>query len=88
MSRNLLPFSADLILGTKKKYGADKSGEYGGGDLFLESLVFANNRFIDTAVCEVPLCRTRESGFHLPEAEALLDKFLEPNETVLLYNIS
>jgi hypothetical protein len=37
--------------------------------------------------CEVSRCRTRESGFHLPKAEALLDKFLEPNETVLLYNI-
>jgi hypothetical protein len=52
VSSNLLIFAVDLILGNKKKCGADKSEEYG-SDLILESLVLPKTlSFILVEFCE------------------------------------
>jgi hypothetical protein len=77
-----LPFSVDLILGNRKKSGGNKSGEYGGGDLILESLVLPKRALL-ILQCEVSRCHARGTSFHFPETEVLLDEFFEPNDTIL-----
>jgi hypothetical protein len=78
----------DLILGNMKKAGGAKPGEYGGGgvDLILESLVLPKTALL-ILQCEVLHCYARGTSFLFPKTEVLLDKFFEPNETILPLNI-
>jgi hypothetical protein len=84
VSSNRLPIRVDVVLGDKKKYGGDKSGEYG-GDLILESLVLPKTALL-ILQCEVSRCHARGTSFLFPETEVLLDKFFEPNETMLPFH--
>jgi hypothetical protein len=61
VSSNLLAFSVDIILGNKKKSGGDKSGEYVGGDLILESLVLPKTA-LSMLYCEVSRCHARRTS--------------------------
>jgi hypothetical protein len=85
MSSNLLPFSMDLIL-ENKGAGEDKYGEYGWGDLTLESPALPKIGSL-TMQCDVLHSHARGISFLFPETEVLLDKLFEPNKTIFPHNI-
>jgi hypothetical protein len=83
MSSNPLPFSMDLILGSKKSLvGINQENIKGGGDLILESLVSPKTALL-ILQCEVSRCDARGTSFLFHETEVLLHEFFEPNKKIL-----